>query len=676
MVDAILSNSMKYPLKALMKHFIALGSTGSGKTVLSKVLIEEAAMNGIPSIIVDPQGDLASLAMYGTSEKVDQKRLDQFKKSARVVIFTPTSSKGIPLFVNPLKLPSSKLGSEEVISIINQISTSIARLIGYDINKDSGKNAQVVLYLLLMDCWKSSRDLKTFDKLSDLVLNLPESVQKEGEVFVKDVKALAILSKKLKYLTIGEKELLFQFGVPLDIDTLLGKGQKKTQISIIYLNTINTIDEKQFFVSMLATELYQWMLSHPSKDLQAIFMIDEVASFIPAGAEKPMAKEILKLIYKQARKYGIGCITGTQNPGDIDYKAFAQFGTWAIGRLVTKQDIAKVKTALESLAMQKTEKVLDVLPRLKSGEFLMFCPDIFKDVINMKVRWLLTEHKTLTEDDVKLLTTVEDKDFYEQYAVKKPKLKKERSQEKGIEHFDVCISDEEADKIINRKKRKLFWLFGPPTETLESLKLMLKPIIRAEAVRAKQSFFGKKLENFTLNFDGVTGGLIKIKHNGKIKSYRGWQEMLGLSEREISVIKLMFSKWKNRMTNAEIASRLMLTDNFVNQVTNGLMKKKLLSYVGKKRRAYLWMPLINVKVPMNAKKLLSYKLETSNAGTKGHILNSAVKLNDLTKLVKEWLDVSITDTSIIYYPYYEAKLVGKKRSRIIRISALNGKVIA
>ena len=147
--------------------------------------------------------------------------------------------------------------------------------------------------------------------------------------------------QKIKFLTIGEKELMFQSGLQLDIDTLLGKGKGKTQISVIYLNSLETSEEKQFFVSMLATELYQWMLSNPSKELQALFMIDEVSSFIPAGAEKPMAKEILKLIYKQARKYGIGCITGTQNPGTLTTRhlrslAHGLLAGWLQSRILQK----------------------------------------------------------------------------------------------------------------------------------------------------------------------------------------------------------------------------------------------------------------------------------------------------------------------------------------------------
>ncbi|MEK6864243.1 MAG: helicase HerA-like domain-containing protein, partial [Nanoarchaeota archaeon] len=532
MADAILGKDMKYPLKLLTKHFICLGSTGSGKTVLSKALIEEAAINGIPSIIVDPQGDLASLAIPSVDEKTNKERAELFQSKAEVVVFTPTSSKGIPLCVNPLKLPKKNIYMEDAVSVLNQISSSVTKLIGYDLDKDAGKNAQAVLYLLLHDCWKKEIHLSTFDELSNLVLNLPESVKIEGAAFVNDAKALAQLAKKIKFLTIGEKELMFQSGLQLDIDTLLGKGKDKTQISIIYLNSLETMEEKQFFVSMLATELYQWMLSNPSKELQALFMIDEVSSFIPAGAEKPMAKEILKLIYKQARKYGIGCITGTQNPGDIDYKAFAQFGTWALGRMVTKQDIAKVKTALEAVGAEKAEKALSSLPSLKPGQFFMFCPDLFKDVKEFSVRWLLTEHKTLTDDDVRNIISDETREHYAPYIAVKREGKKEAVKKgNGVLHFPVNISKEEAQKIIEGEKKKLFFFFGPDRENVESLRLVAVPLLRVHAFATKKGLFKDKTERFTVYFDAVDGNLAVLDTEGGIDFFET-SKLLSLNETE------------------------------------------------------------------------------------------------------------------------------------------------
>ncbi|MFA5888139.1 MAG: helicase HerA-like domain-containing protein, partial [Candidatus Nanoarchaeia archaeon] len=130
-MDAMLGDKFSYPLRALEKHFVCLGSTGSGKTVLSKILIEEAALQGIPSIVIDPQGDLASLGIPAEEKSLEEKpinreRAKEFKEKVNVVVFTPTSSKGIPLCANPLKPLSKYIDKEELISILNQTSTSMA----------------------------------------------------------------------------------------------------------------------------------------------------------------------------------------------------------------------------------------------------------------------------------------------------------------------------------------------------------------------------------------------------------------------------------------------------------------------------------------------------------------------------------------------------------------------
>ncbi|MFH1066211.1 MAG: helicase HerA-like domain-containing protein [Nanoarchaeota archaeon] len=680
-MDAMLGDKFSYSLKALEKHFVCLGSTGSGKTVLSKILIEEAALQGIPSIVIDPQGDLASLGIIGESDKVDSERAALFKEKVNVTVFTPTSSKGIPLCANPLKPLPKNIEKEELVSILNQTSTSIAKLIGFDTGKDKGKNAQSVLYLILMDAWKRNIRLKTFDQLSEIVLNLPESVLRDGAAFVKDKKEIENLAKKLKYLTIGEKELMFQYGVPIDIDLLLGKKNDKTQVSIIYLNTLESMDDKQFFVSMLATELYKWMILHPSKSLQALFMIDEVAQYLPAGSEKPIAKDILRLVYKQARKYGVGCITGTQNPGDIDYKAFAQFGTWALGRMVTKQDIAKVSTALKSLTGNDISSIMSKLPALKPGEFKIFCPDLFKSIEDMKARWLLTEHRTLTEDDVRRITSNETREHYAPYMAVKAALNKDAKKEAkhvkgiGVLHFLINVSREEAQTIVEKKKKKMFVIFGKDRENVESMGLVAVPFLRIHAFAVKKGLFKDKTERFTLYFDAVEGNLAVLDVKGHIEFF-DTSKLLSLNETELRVLKSII-EMKENATHAKISSRLGITETAVNDSANSLMKKHLISFSGRKKekgRAYTWQS-VPMKLPMKLKKTVSEQIEVDDSKEEWHEARASVTERDVVYFLRTWLNAGIEQAEIVYYPYYEAKLVGKKKRRLLKISAVNGKEI-
>ncbi|HEU4613618.1 MAG TPA: hypothetical protein VFS15_16115, partial [Kofleriaceae bacterium] len=203
-------------------------------------------------------------------------------------------------------------------------------------------------------------------------------------------------------LDVGARRLLFHDGLPIDIDVLLGRSGPgatpagKTRVAVIYLNTLHAQEDKEFIVAALADRLYSWMLRNPSPELQAVFYVDEVAPFIPP-VEKPACKEDLSLLFKQARKFGVGCLIATQNPGDVDYKALSQFGAWFIGRLATRQDIKKVEPALRSLAGDNTDAVVAALPGLKPGELFVLAPDHFDAPCPLATRRLVTTHQTLDE---------------------------------------------------------------------------------------------------------------------------------------------------------------------------------------------------------------------------------------------------------------------------------------
>jgi DNA helicase HerA-like ATPase len=110
----------------------------------------------------------------------------------------------------------------------------------------------------------------------------------------------------------------------------------------------------------------------------------------------------MRRVFKQARKYGIGCLIATQNPGDIDYTALAQFGTWGLGRLIAKQDRDKVEGAIKALT-PNAKSIVDSLAGSKIGEFMLLSPDNFDGVVQVYVRWLISAHKALDEDAIREL---------------------------------------------------------------------------------------------------------------------------------------------------------------------------------------------------------------------------------------------------------------------------------
>ncbi|BBM83798.1 helicase HerA-like domain-containing protein [Candidatus Uabimicrobium amorphum] len=404
--------------KTLLRHMVCLGASGSGKTVLCKVICEEFIRNQIPVIAIDPQGDIASLLHTSLYEDVadkgiSQDMIDEYKKNAEVVIWTPASSIGVPLSLNPIGLIQDIVAQdknyEECLRSISLSADSIISLVGEEVDSDTGRLLSAILNISLTYIVENRLEIEGFASLADLLNDCPEDLSSKIAP-IASLKEVTRLSKKLRLLTVGAKKLLFDLAKPLNVEELLGlsaKGKrKKTRLSVIYLNTLSSQEEKEFFVARITSALYDWMLANPSNELQALFYIDEVAPFIPP-VRKPVCKDILKILLKQARKYGVGCLIASQNPGDIDYKAISQCSTWNLGRLISRQDIKKVEKILRSISPGESENIVAELPTLSAGQFLLFAPDEYESMKKFQVRWLITQHKTLDEEQVK--NAVDDK---------------------------------------------------------------------------------------------------------------------------------------------------------------------------------------------------------------------------------------------------------------------------
>lgn len=417
---------VKLPVKAFHRHLMALGASGSGKTVLCKCVMEEAVRNDIPLIIVDPQGDISSLALKGNPEEIEKHGTplaiqEEFFEKARVAIFTPASSKGIPISVNPLKFPSEDTPREESILTLDMTATSLTSFLGYDLNSDAGKGAKAYLFTILEHLWREEQTIKDMGHMADIVLRPPAKIT--GVLYdLVTKKEPQEIARKLRYLTVGTPSLMFQMGVQINIDMFMDRSDGKVPVNIIYMNTLSSANDKQFFLATLLRELYCWMLKNPSEDVQLLFYVDEIAPYIPPYPRNPPPKEAYALLFKQARKYGIGLVAATQNVTDIDYKALAQVNTWCLGRMMTKQDVARVQKIIQSIDPMRADMVLQRLPSLQTGEFLMLSPDYYDNVVDFKVRWLVTSHLTLDEKDLPQCLSPELKMFFEKYLLQQKEI--------------------------------------------------------------------------------------------------------------------------------------------------------------------------------------------------------------------------------------------------------------
>lgn len=405
-----------YDSADLVTHAVIVGMTGSGKTGLGIGLIEEAAIDGIPVIVIDPKGDLANLmltfpgltaaefepwvneddaraagqdrASFSKAEAErwtrglaewgqDGARVARFRNAADVALFTPGSTTGLPLsIVRSFAAPPSAIvaDSELLAERVTTAATSVLTLAGLPAEPTRSRE-HILISTLLGEAWRDRRDL-------DLP-TLITQVQKPplDRIGVLDLEAFYPaadrfgLAMQLNHLLAAPGFETWLQGDPLDIDRLLYSADAKPRVSII---SIAHLDDQQrmFFVSLLLNELLSWMrVQRGTSSLRALLYFDELFGFLPPVANPPSKAPLLRLL-KQARAFGLGCALATQNPVDLDYKALANAGTWMLGRLQTERDKARVLEGLEGVAAEAGEgldraRIDTLLSGLDTRRFLL-----------------------------------------------------------------------------------------------------------------------------------------------------------------------------------------------------------------------------------------------------------------------------------------------------------------
>ena len=430
--------------QVLARHGAMLGSTGSGKTVMAKALIEEAALAGIPALIIDPQGDLARLALGIDAGELEDKdgdvaRAKQLMSQCEVRVWTPLRSKGLPLCIDPFRAPPADLDPEEAITAWDMVAAGFANLAGFDVEKAQGKTVKPFLYEILVEGTRCGLDVGDFQALARVVREPHQEFTRHlyPECFDQDEEEEKVdpptwnevmidrgltnfeerlpkstrndLARRLAAFSSGVNQLLFSNGVPIDIDAFVEPAVPgKIPLNIVYLNTIQDENQKQYFVQELSRELYDWMLTQQPADgeLKLLFFMDEVAPYLPPHPRNPPAKDLIKLIFKQARKYGVACVLATQNVSDVDYKILAQANTTFIGRFTQPQDVEKVRHLLKESGGD--QDLVAQLPTLGPGQFQMVAPDVDPNPVPIQCRWLYTDHGApLNEDQVEEIISPE-----------------------------------------------------------------------------------------------------------------------------------------------------------------------------------------------------------------------------------------------------------------------------
>ncbi len=405
-----------YDAKDLTTHAVCVGMTGSGKTGLCLSLLEEAALDGIPALAIDPKGDIANLLLtfpnlapedfrpwVDEGEAVrkgmspddyareaaakwreglaswgqDGARIARLRAAADFAIYTPGSSAGRPLSVlRSFDAPPAALRDDDD-ALRERVRSAVSGLLAL-LGKGSDpirSREHILLSNLLDGAWRDGRDLDLaalIAAIQDPPFERVGVVDLEGFFPAQERFALAM---SLNNLLASPGFSSWMEGEPLDVRRLLHGEDGRPRVSILSIAHLSDA-ERMFFVTLLLNEVVAWMRSQPgTSSLRALLYMDEVFGYFPPTANPPSKTPMLTLL-KQARAYGLGCVLATQNPVDLDYKGLSNTGTWFLGRLQTERDKARVLDGLEGAAgatgagfdRARTEQVLS---GLASRVFLM-----------------------------------------------------------------------------------------------------------------------------------------------------------------------------------------------------------------------------------------------------------------------------------------------------------------
>ena len=401
-----------YDAADLTTHAVCVGMTGSGKTGLCVSLLEEAALDGIPAIAIDPKGDLGNLmltfpnlsaeefepwvqtddarrkqmsvAEYASAQATlwrnglaewgqDGDRIRRLRQAVDCRIYTPGSEAGLPVSIlGSLSAPHEAVLSdrEALGDRIETTVTSLLSLIGVDGDPLQSRE-HVLLSSILDHQWRQGQDID-LASLIGLVQEPPVT-----RVGVLELESFYPARERFKLAT-GLNSLLaspgfsvWLQGQSLDMDSILFNRQGKPRVAVFSIAHLSD-EERMFFVSLLLTELVGWVRSQPgTSNLRALLYMDEVFGFMPPVAEPPSKKPLMTLL-KQARAHGLGVMLATQNPADLDYKGLSNTGTWFLGRLQTERDKQRVLEGLESLSGSMSRHDLDrVLSEVGKRVFLL-----------------------------------------------------------------------------------------------------------------------------------------------------------------------------------------------------------------------------------------------------------------------------------------------------------------
>ncbi len=433
--EVIPSLPLYYDARDLTTHGVILGMTGSGKSGLGITILEEAAIDGIPQLIIDPKGDITNMLLAfpdltaehfqpwvepkdalrndqdldtyaktvanqwrnGLTEwGITPERIQEYRRAARFSIYTPGSDSGLPVSIlASFAAPAEGwTGNEEILrEQIAGIVTAILGLIG--VSAQPVEDPEHILLSNIFEYnWRNGIDLS----MEQLILQVQRPpFSKLGVLDVETVipeKKRFDLAKQLNNIIAAPNFQTWIKGEPLHVPSLLYTPEGYPRATIFYIAHLDDA-WRQFIVTLLLESVLTWMRSlSGSTSLRALVYVDEVFGMFPPYPQKPPTKEPIMRLLKQGRAFGIGALVSTQNPKDIDYKGLSNAGTWFIGKLQTENDKKRVLEGLDSARDATSALNLDtvdkLIGRLQPREFIMHNIHEPDTPILMRTRWAMS----------------------------------------------------------------------------------------------------------------------------------------------------------------------------------------------------------------------------------------------------------------------------------------------
>jgi hypothetical protein len=421
-----------YDANDLTTHAVCLGMTGSGKTGLCIGLLEEAALDGVSAIVIDPKGDLANLMLTFPSLDAQEfrpwidegeaaragrtadahaehvakqwreglaewgqgpERIARMRERVELRLYTPGSRAGRPLSVlRSLAAPPAAM-ADDADALQERIRAAVSGLLALlGVDTDPLRSREHILIAKVLEgAWAAGRNLGLADLIREIQSPPFDAVGVfDLESFFPADDRLG-LAMTLNNLLASPGFAVWREGDPLDVGALLHGPDGRPRVSILSIAHLSD-PERMFFVTMLLNEIVAWMRTQPgTRSLRAILYMDEVAGYLPPVAAPPSKGPMLTLL-KQARAYGLGVTLATQNPVDLDYKALSNIGTWMLGRLQTERDKARLMDGLASAdagSQLQPEELGELLSGLGSRTFLLH--NVHEDgPVLFRTRWALS----------------------------------------------------------------------------------------------------------------------------------------------------------------------------------------------------------------------------------------------------------------------------------------------